>query len=265
MGIKEDNRNNIRLYKETKDERYKQKLIEDNRKLCLTIFNKNKEIYKQNSSISLSTLKEDLLQEGDLALSIAIDEFNPDKGIEFSTYAYTAIENSFYNYFRKNKSLMTYPKKTEILISKIRQAINQLSKNGSQPNSEEIASFIGEGITKEQVNSLIPLLGKNNTKVLNISDITSNDEEKLTDKYDNVFVSDYDTPFEAFEKVEEVELINKAIDTLSLKQKNIFLDYTKNKLTFRQISEKYSLTIEGARQVFLSAVKKINQFVKSAK
>lgn len=265
MSIKEDNRKNIELYKETKDEKYKQKLIEDNRKLVLAIFNKNKEVYKQSSSISLSTLKEDLLQEGDLALSIAIEEFDPSKGIEFSTYAYTIIENAFYNYFRKNKSLLSFPKKTEILISKIRTAYTELNKKGITPTSEDIANYIGEGITKEQVDSIIPLLGKNNTKVLNLSDITSDDEEKLADKYENIFVSDYDTPLEAYEKVEEIELINKALESLTLKQKNIFNDYVKNKLTFREIAKKYSLTVEGARQVYLSAVKKINQIVQSAK
>lgn len=265
MSIKEDNRKNIKLYKETKDEKYKQKLIEDNRKLCLSIFNKYKEIYKINSSISLSNLKEDLLQEGDLALSIAVDEFDPDKGIEFSTYAYKVIENAFYNYFRKNKSLIMFPKKTEVLLSKIRNAYNKLVEEGKTPTSEEIAKCIDEEVSSEQVDSLIPFLSTSNMKVLNLSDITSKDDEKLNEKYGDLFVSDYDTPLEAYEKIEQVELLNKALETLTIKQKNIFEDYTKGKMTFREIANKYSLTVEGARQIYLGATKKINDYLKDNK
>ena len=128
MKLGEENKKNILLYKQTKNDKYKEKIILDNRKLSLVIFNKYKEMYKVNSCISLQDLKEELIQEGDLALSIAIDEFDANKGIEFSTYAYTVIENAFYHYFSKNKNLIRLPKKTEILISKVKNAIIKLKE-----------------------------------------------------------------------------------------------------------------------------------------
>ena len=144
MKLGEENKKNILLYKQTKNEKYKEKIILDNRKLSLVIFNKYKEMYKINSCISLQDLKEELIQEGDLALSIAIDEFDANKGIEFSTYAYTVIENAFYHYFSKNKNLIRLPKKTEILISKVKNAIIKLKElNKDYSNSTESGDRAG--------------------------------------------------------------------------------------------------------------------------
>ena len=77
-----------------------------------------------------------------------------------------------------------------------------------------------------------------------------------------MFISEYDTPLEAYEKKEKREILNKAINSLPLQHKCIFMDYTNNKFTFKEIAEKYSLTIEGARQVYISAIKKINNYIK---
>ena len=261
MKLGEENKKNILLYKQTKNDKYKEKIILDNRKLSLVIFNKYKEMYKINSCISLQDLKEELIQEGDLALSIAIDEFDANKGIEFSTYAYTVIENAFYHYFSKNKNLIRLPKKTEILISKVKNAIIKLKElNKDYSNSNDIVNFLNDGTTESQVNLVIPLISNKSTKVITISDLLAiNNNNNVIPE---MFISEYDTPLEAYEKKEKKEILNKAINSLPLKHKCIFMDYTKNKFTFKEIAEKYSLTIEGARQVYISAIKKINNYIK---
>ena len=261
MNLKEKNRNNIILYKETKDEKYKEIIIAENRKLSLLIFNKYKEMYKINSPVSLNDLKYDLIQEGDLALSIAIDEYDVNKGIEFSTYAYKVIENAFYNYFIKNKNLIRIPKRIEMLISKVRDIINAYrEKNNSYPSNKEIVEILNDGTPLSQIDTIIPLLSSKSNKVVNLSDLSKcyiSDQ----DLYSNLFVSEYDSPLEAYKKKELHELVEKAIEELPIRHKSIVIDYLQNHYTFKEIAKKYCMTIEGARQLYLSAINKINIYI----
>lgn len=48
---------------------------------------------------------EDLVQEGALALMRAIQKYDPDKGIRFSTYACTAIKNQINYLFRRSRGV----------------------------------------------------------------------------------------------------------------------------------------------------------------
>ena len=97
MDRKKITRENIRLYQETKDKKYRNKVIEDNLGLVYRIVNK----YYDGD--------EDLYQEGVFGLATAIEKFDLNKKIEFSTYANFWIFQKVSRAYGYNRSLLSIP------------------------------------------------------------------------------------------------------------------------------------------------------------
>ena len=90
---KETNKSLLKEYSVNPSPKLKEKIYNKNIKLIHSVINKK---------FNIEHLKEDLFQEGSMALCRAIDIYNPEAG-EFSTLSYYCIRNSLHNYLRKNK------------------------------------------------------------------------------------------------------------------------------------------------------------------
>lgn len=64
-------------------------------------------VFKVIRDLNLTKVKkedfEDLLQEARMGLLVATKAYKPDKGVMFSTFAYTTIRNTLFKYLAKNK------------------------------------------------------------------------------------------------------------------------------------------------------------------
>lgn len=91
------NNNKILLaeYKKTNSLRIKDQIVRENTGLVIEII-KRKFDYPEKF--------EDLRQEGFIALSNAIEKFDLNKKLEFSTFAYKVVRNRLINYLRDNKT-----------------------------------------------------------------------------------------------------------------------------------------------------------------
>ncbi len=87
---------------------------------------------------------EDLIQVGTIGLIKAIDRFEPDRGLEFTTYATPTILGEIKRHFRDKGWSVRVPRRLQELSSKVNHAVDQLTMDlQRQPTVDEIADFLG--------------------------------------------------------------------------------------------------------------------------
>lgn len=94
--------------------------------------------------------QDDLLQIGTLGLLQAIDRFEPDRGLEFSTFATPTIVGEIKRHFRDRSSIVRIPRRLQELQGGLSVGIAELSQRlGRSPTVAEIAAHLG--LTEEDV------------------------------------------------------------------------------------------------------------------
>lgn len=123
---------------------------------------------------------EDLIQEGYLGLLNALDLYNPDKGVKFTTYATHLIIGHIKHYLRDKGKIIKEPAWLQELNSKINRVVTELSAQyGRPPTVQEIAQFLG--MTTKAVEEV--LMTREVFKVSSL-DVLSSDEDDEWQGYD---------------------------------------------------------------------------------
>lgn len=87
---------------------------------------------------------EDLIQVGTVGLLKAIDRFDLERGVEFTTYATPTIVGEVKRYFRDKGWALKVPRRLQELSLAVSRAIEQLTASaGRAPTVAEIASRLG--------------------------------------------------------------------------------------------------------------------------
>ncbi|MGH8906879.1 MAG: RNA polymerase sigma factor SigF [Egibacteraceae bacterium] len=93
---------------------------------------------------------EDLTQVGSLGLLKAIDRFDLDRGVEFSTYATPTIVGELKRYFRDKGWAVRVPRRLQELSLRLNKVVAQLTQDlGRAPTVEEMAK--AAGVSEEEV------------------------------------------------------------------------------------------------------------------
>jgi RNA polymerase sigma-B factor len=86
---------------------------------------------------------DDLLQVGTIGLIKAIDRFDPERGVEFSTYATPTIVGEIKRYFRDRGWAIRVPRRLQELRSAITSATGELSQQlGRAPTVKELSTAV---------------------------------------------------------------------------------------------------------------------------
>ncbi len=127
----------FRLYKEKGDEEARDQLIVSHLNLVRFLASKFK-----NRGESL----DDLVQVGTIGLIKAIDRFDPERGLEFTTYATPTILGEIKRHFRDKGWSIRVPRRLQELSAKVNQATDELTVELQRsPSVEEIAAKLGVG------------------------------------------------------------------------------------------------------------------------
>jgi RNA polymerase sigma-B factor len=87
---------------------------------------------------------EDLVQVGTIGLIKAVDRFDPERGVEFSTYATPTIVGEIKRHFRDKGWAIRVPRRLQELRMSIGAATAELSqRSGRSPTVAELAAHIG--------------------------------------------------------------------------------------------------------------------------
>ena len=88
--------------------------------------------------------QEDLVQVATLGLINAVDRFDPERGVEFNTFATITILGEIKRYFRDKTWSVKVPRRINDLNIAVNQAIERLSQHlDHQPSYEEVAAEVG--------------------------------------------------------------------------------------------------------------------------
>lgn len=116
------------------------------------------EYIKGNLRLVLSVIKrfsasnenaDDLFQIGCVGLMKAVDNFDPDREVKFSTYAVPMIVGEIRRYLRDNNSIRVSRSLRDTAYKAIYAKENYMKKNMKEPTVQEIADEIG--ISKEDI------------------------------------------------------------------------------------------------------------------
>ena len=130
-----DSRQKFEEFAQTRDERVRNELVESHLGLAHQLarrFSSRGETY------------DDLVQVASLALVKSVDRFDPDRGVEFSTFATRTIIGELKRHFRDKGWAIRAPRRIQELYLELGPAIEALSQqHGRPPTVEEMARAVG--------------------------------------------------------------------------------------------------------------------------
>jgi RNA polymerase sigma-B factor len=157
---------------------------------------------------------EDLVQVGTIGLIKAVDRFDGDRGVEFSTYATPTIIGEIKRHFRDKGWAIRVPRRLQELRMRISAATPQLTQQlGRAPTPSEIAERLG--VDTEEV---VEGIESSNAYATLSLDAGDNGDDNAVSMLDTMGVSD-----EGIEHVELRESIKPLLDSLPAREKNILM------------------------------------------
>ena len=229
------------------DSEAKQKLIQANLKLVVTIAKKTIHI----SGVPMI----DLIQEGNLGLMIAAEKFNHKLGYRFSTYASWWIKQSMFKAISEQSHCMKIPVYIQETLSKFSKVKYQMEQNTtSQVKNEEVAKKMN--IAPDKIEMFLSAytktisiengLEKSDGKDLNVADILADNSSLISENAEYQSLKDD---------------IKNVISTLKEREQEVVkmrygLDDTE-RYTLEEIGNIYGVTKECIRQTELRALKKM--------
>ena len=176
---------------------------------------------------------EDLVQVGTIGLIKAVDRFDLERGVEFSTYATPTILGEIKRHFRDKGWAIRVPRRLQELRMQIGGATGELTqKLGRSPTPRELAEVIG--CTVEEIMEGIESSHAYATLSLDASD---DDDEGPPAMLATLGVEDAD-----IEHVEVRESIKPLLEGLGEREKRILLLRFFKNMTQSQIAEEIGVS-----------------------
>ncbi len=189
------------------DQKARQKLIESNYRLVLSIA---KKYYRPGLSF------EDIVQESSIGLVKAVDMFNPDLGYKFSTYACWWIKQAALQFINNDASLLKIPTQSRMLNSRVKNIINEYkTKFGYTPNEEELSDILG--VNKKTIKSAIEA----SRPILSIDKSNDKNEESSNYTLLNKIEDNSLNPEEALLQKEMYQIVKRNLRLLSKREEII--------------------------------------------
>ena len=154
---------------------------------------------------------EDLVQVGALGLIKAVDRFDVDRGVEFSSYAVPTIVGEIRRHFRDKAWAMHVPRRLKELSVRLSRVLDELTTElGRSPTIAELAA--ATGVEEEDVIDALDSANAYSTRSLH-APFDDGDETSLADK-----LGEDDT---GFAEVEDSSLVAAGLDALDDRERRI--------------------------------------------
>ncbi len=230
------------------DEKAKQKFIESNLRLVITIARKY-----QNRGLSLN----DLIQEGNLGLITAIDKYDYQKGFKFSTYGSWWIRHTISRAVSDKSRTIRIPVNKRETMNKIINTANELrTRLGREPTLEEISE-----VASKPVETILDTYSKTGKEISLNQQIGEEGKTTLIELVKGDFISPEDNILLA----EYNQLLDGLFESLKPKEAEVLkrrfgIDYEEQ--TLQEIGEEYKVSRERIRQIQEIALSKIRKRLK---
>ncbi|MBI3910776.1 MAG: SigB/SigF/SigG family RNA polymerase sigma factor [Armatimonadetes bacterium] len=131
----------VARYARTRDARLRAKIVASCRRLVEALAAK---FARRGAPV------EDLIQVASIGLVQALDRFDPDRGVKFTTYAINNMVGEIKHYFRDFTWVVKVPRRLQERSAAMQHAEEELRRrNGSAPMISELAEFLN--LSEEQI------------------------------------------------------------------------------------------------------------------
>ena len=154
---------------------------------------------------------EDLVQVGSLGLIKAVDRFDVDRGVEFSSYAVPTIVGEIRRHFRDKAWAMHVPRRLKELSVRLSRVLDELtSELGRSPTVAELAE--ATGVEEEEVIDALDSAHAYSTRSLQ-APFDDEGEDSLSDKLG--------VEEEGYAEVEDTALVDAGLEALDDRERRI--------------------------------------------
>jgi RNA polymerase primary sigma factor len=222
----------------------KEKLVQANLRLVISIANKFKEL-------GLPLL--DLIQEGNLGLMRAIDRFDPNKGYKLSTYATYWIRQGISRAISDKSRVVRLP----VHVTERRQSLGRLAhalarERGRKPTTEEIAAHAA--MSADQVRALFETVHE----IISLQTPVGEEGAELGEFFTDLKEM---SPMEYLEKKERGDKVNDILHVLTPREEKVirlrFGIGEERDYTLEEIGQVLAVTRERVRQIERDAIRKL--------
>jgi RNA polymerase sigma-B factor len=178
---------------------------------------------------------DDLVQVGTIGLIKAVDRFDPDRGVEFSTYATPTIVGEIKRHFRDRGWSIRVPRRLQEMRQHISQATAELSqKSGRSPTIAELAQALD--LSEEEI--LEGLESAQAYSTLSIDSSGGGDDDSDPSSLTETLGSEDD----ALEGVEYRESLKPLLAALSERERQIIMMRFFQNMTQAQIAKEVGVS-----------------------
>lgn len=191
---------------------------------------------------------DDLYSAGTLGFLRAIEDYDPERGVEFSAYAVPRIRGAIFDELRRLDYL---PRRVRRKIRDAQRAIETLSQRlDREPSDEEVAVELGVSLEDYR-----RLLGEGVT-LLSL-DATYGNRDDGGSAFDSVEDTSSPSPVRTFELKERRATLGRIIDGLPEKERQVLSLYYYEELTMQEVGQVLGVTESRVSQIHSSAILKM--------
>lgn len=213
--------------------------------------------------------EDELVHVGNIALVKVIDKFNPDLGNQLSSYAYQPIRGAMLRAINQNRTIgipeakigqLLALKKT-IAILRAEDEIENGVMADADPSADDLAWAMRLPI--KEICDLLALEKKTTSL-----DGYINETSEVT-AYNLIADSKALAPTEEAELNDDMKLLQQAVNTLSKRDADVFVCgggfFGHEKKSFEHIGQRHGFSRQRAQQIFDTAKRTVEAFVRTAK
>ena len=211
-------------YSRSRDRRTRNELIDAHRPLAMHIARRY---------LNRGEPLDDLVQVAFLGMLKAVERFDPERGLEFSTFATATVEGELKRHFRDKTWSVRVPRRYQELHLRMAPTIAELSQRlGRAPRIDEIAREIG--VQEEQVLEAMEVGGAYRSTSLDAPASEARDGGGLAARLGSADVN--------FDLVENRVVIERALEVLPERERTILRLRYFEELTQTEIAEQVGVS-----------------------
>ena len=229
----------------------------DRKKNLEKLYNQNRGlIAKAARRLSAFAEMDDLMQEGYIALQEAADQYDPEAGATFASYAYKCIDGKLLTYLRDNQHLIHFSADMSEKVLKYKRISEVYSKTTGEPVTKESLAVL-LNISHEQAAAIIQAarmtaLRSLSAPVPGVEDMTL--EECIPDQSDQI-----GQLTDALSDQKVNRQLWTCVDKLGKRKAKILREHYQEQRTLSSIAEDVGVTPERIRQEHAAAIRSLRR------